>query len=524
MMASVQVVKGTVQGNVKFQLDTAATCNMLTRRDYTMMGEPKMAATKTPVTLYDDSTVMSDGWCSMTVTDNSNNKHHLNFLVMNTGQHSLLSLNTCLDLNLIKMNESVHRVSDEPLENIIMQYENVFHGIGCLPGEYDLEIDPSVTPVQVRPRKIALSMKEDVKAKLDVLETQGVIEKVDSPTPWIITSNQSGTVRLCLDPQNLNQALRRNHFQMPDIDDVLPQLAEAKVFSLCDAKDGFLQVKLSEKSSHLTTFWTPYGRYKWKRMPFGISTAPEEFQRRLSTSLEGLKGVSVVADDILIYGKYRAEHDKNLRKFLKRASECELKLNKKMCRFHMTELPYIEHVLTSEGVKPDPKKVSAIKYMEAPRNSEDVRCFLGHVNYMAKFMPNLSAESEPLRRLLNLPDNEFCCGVDQRNAYETLKRMLTSDKLLQYYDSRQPVVIQTDASTAGLGAVLMQDDKPVAYASRSLTNSESNYAPIELECLAIVFAMNKFDQYVFGLPNVTIHCDHRPLEAIMRKSLLAAPK
>ena len=476
MMATVHVVNGTVQGKVKFQLDTAATCNMLTRRDYTKMGKPKLTDTKTPVTLYDDSTVMPDGWCTMTVKDNANNTHHLNFLVMNTGQHSLLSLNTCLDLSLIQMNESVHLVSDEPIENILMQYENVFHGIGCLPGEYDIEIDPSVTPVQVRPRKIALSMKEDVKAKLDVLETQGVIEKVDIPTPWIShlqpVRKSNGTVRLCLDPQNLNQALRRNHFQMPDIDDVLPQLAEAKVFSLCDAKDGFLQVKLSEKSSHLTTFWTPYGRYKWKRMPFGISIAPEEFQRRLSTALEGLEGVSVVADDILIYGKDRAQHDENLRKFLKRASKCELKLNKKKCRFHMTELPYIGHVLTSEGVKPDPKKVSAIKDTEAPRNSEDVRRFLGHVNYMAKCLPNLSAESEPLRRLLNLPDDEFCWGVDQRNAYETLKQMLTSEKLLQYYDSRKPIVIQTDASTAGLGVVLMQEDKPVAYASRSLTKGK----------------------------------------------------
>ena len=150
MMATVHVVNGTVQGKVKFQLDTAATCNMLTRRDYTMMGEPKMTATKTLVTLYDDSTVMPDGWCTMTVNDNANNTHHLNFLVMNTEQHSMLSLNTCLDLSLITMNESVHLVSDEPLENILMQYENVFHGIGCLPGEYDIEIDPSVTPVQVR--------------------------------------------------------------------------------------------------------------------------------------------------------------------------------------------------------------------------------------------------------------------------------------------------------------------------------------------------------------------------------------
>ena len=164
-----------------------------------------MSATKKPVTLYDDSTVMSDGWCTMTVTDNSNNKHHLNFLVMNTGQHSLLSLNTCLDLNIIKMNDSVDLVSEEPIENILMQKQNVFHDIGCLPGEYDLEIDPSLTPVQVRPRKITLSMKEDVKAKLDVLEAQGVTEKVDIPTPWIShlqpVRKSNGSVRICLDPK-----------------------------------------------------------------------------------------------------------------------------------------------------------------------------------------------------------------------------------------------------------------------------------------------------------------------------------
>ena len=135
----------------------------------------------------------------MTVTDNSNNKHHLNFLVMNTGQHSLLSLNTCLDLSLIKMNESVHLVSEEPLENILMQYDNVFHGIGCLSGEYDLDIDPSVTPVQVRPRKIALSIKEDVKAKLGVLGTQGVIRRLTVPHRGLVTSSRSGNLTGQLD-------------------------------------------------------------------------------------------------------------------------------------------------------------------------------------------------------------------------------------------------------------------------------------------------------------------------------------
>ena len=286
-------------------------------------------------------------------------------------------------------------VAGEPLENILAEYDSVFKGIGCLPGEYDLAIDASIIPAQERPRKIPLFTKEEVKTKLATLTKQCIIEQVESPTPWIShlqpVRKSNGTVRLCLDPQNLNQTLKRNHYQTPDIDDVLPQLAEVKMFNLCDATDGFLQVKLSDKSSHLTTFWTPYGRYKWKRMPFGISTAPEEFQRRISCALKGLKGVPFVADDILIYGKDQAEHNDNLRKFPKRARECGLKLNKKKCRFHMTELPYIGHILTLEDVKPDPKKVCAIINMEASRNSEEVRRFLGHVNNMAKFMPNLSA-------------------------------------------------------------------------------------------------------------------------------------
>ena len=263
---------------------------MLTRRDFAKMGKPRLTESTQAITMYDDCKVIPHGWCTMTVTDNRNCKHTLNLLDMETKQHSLLSPKACVDLNLITVNDLVHMVADEPLENILAEYDSVFKGIGCLPGEYDLAIDESITPVQVRPRKIDLSTKEEVKTKLDTLTKQYITEHVESPTPWIShlqpVRKSNGTVRLCLDPQNLNQALKRNHYHMPDIDDVLPQLAEGKMFSLRDTKDGFLQVKLSDKSSHLTTFWTPYVRYKWKRMPFGISTAPEEFQRRLSECLE----------------------------------------------------------------------------------------------------------------------------------------------------------------------------------------------------------------------------------------------
>ena len=232
---------------------------MLTRRDFVKMGKPRLTESTQAITMYDDSKVIPDGWCTMTVTDNMNCKHTLNFLVMESKQHSLLSLKACVDLNLT-VNDSVHMVAGEPLENILAEYDSVFKGIGCLPGEYDLAIDESVTPVQVRPRKIALSMKEEVKTKLATLTKQCIIEQVESPTPWINhlqpVRKSNETFRLRLAPQNLNQALKRNHHQTPDIDDLLPQLAEAKMFSLCDAQDGFLQLKLSDKSSHLTTFWT----------------------------------------------------------------------------------------------------------------------------------------------------------------------------------------------------------------------------------------------------------------------------
>ena len=184
---------------------------MLTCRDFAKMGKPRLTESTQAITMYGDALIIPDGWCTMTVTDNMNCKHTLNFLVMETKQHSLLSLKACVGLNLITVNDSVHMVADEPLENILAEYDSVFKGIGCLPGEYDLEIDESITPVQVRSRKIPLSMKEEVKTKLDTLTKQCIIEQVESPTPWIShlqpVRKSNGTVRLCLDPCTQKKSL-----------------------------------------------------------------------------------------------------------------------------------------------------------------------------------------------------------------------------------------------------------------------------------------------------------------------------
>ena len=238
----------------------------------------------------------------------------------------------------------------------------------------------------------------------------------------------------------------------------------------------------------------------------------------------------VMADDILIYGKGKTreeavrDHNEKLEKLLTRARRVNLKLNRDKCKFLLEELAYIGHRITTKGVKPDPAKVAAITAMKSPKNGEEVRRFLGHINYLSKFIPNCSAECEPLRRLSGVKDSEFVWHEDQDRAFKTIKDFITSTETLKYFNVNQPVVVQTDASTDGLGAVLMQDGQPVCYGSRSLTEPEKNHAPIELELLAIVYGMQKFDQYVFGNPAVTVHTDHRPLETIFKKPLNKAPK
>ena len=529
-------VKG-VTTELECQLDTAASCNVMAYQDYIKLGKPSMEKSKSLLTMYDGRDRKSLGSCRLEMVDKEGQVQTLRFEVLETKQKTLLSLDTCLSLNLISYErESVCVVDSQEYvtqEQLLKNYPDVFDGIGTLPGEYHIELDKSVPAVQNRPRKIPLAMKPAVEKKLQELEEKGVIAQVDEPTEWISNTTavwkaEKGQVRICLDPRDLNKAIKRNHYRMPTLDDVLPQLKQAKVFSLLDAKDGFLQVKLSQESSYYTTFWGPKARYRWLRMPFGISSAPEEFQRRLEAALHGLEGVTTVADDVLVFGQgsneeeSRRNHDECLLKLMERAREKNLKFNSNKLRLHLKDLPYIGHRLTTEGVKPDPDKVTAFKEMPAPTTPQEVRRFLGMANYLSKFLPKLSQISEPLRKLTE-KEAEFQWNREEREAFAKIKELMCSDTVLAYFDDSKPITIQCDASGEGLGATLLQEGRPVASVSRSLTKSERNYAAMELECLAVVFACKRFDQYVYGR-RVTVETDHRVLEIISKRSLLAAPK
>ena len=328
-------------------------------------------------------------------------------------------------------------------------------------------------------------------------------------------------MRICMDPQDLNQAIKREHYPLLTVEEVVSRMPKAKYFSELDANQGFWQIKLDEESSKLCTFNTPIGRYRFLRLPFGISSASEVFQRSVAQMIEGLEGVVNIIDDLLVWGDTIEEHDQRLIKVLERAREYNLKLNRNKCKIRTTEIKYIGHVLSTDGLKADDEKVRAVVQLPPPQDKQELMRFMGMIQYLAKFIPNLSEVSAPLRKLLE-NDTAWHWEEEQKQSYEQLKKLVTNAPTLKFYDVKAPVTLSVDASSEGIGAVILQDGRPVAYGSRALTDCQRRYAQIEKELLAIVYGCEKFHQYLYGR-DIKVESDHKPLESIFKKPLHQAP-
>ena len=353
-----------------------------------------------------------------------------------------------------------------------------------------------------------------VQSELHRMEKKGVISQVKEPTDWcagmVVVPKAGGKVRICVDLTKLNQNVRRERLMLPSVEQTLAQLGGATVFSKLDANSGFWQVELTKTSSLLTTFITPFGRYRFNRLPFGITSAPEHFQRRMSEVLQGLDGVVCLIDDILIYGKTQAEHDKRLTAVLLKIAEAGITLNEEKCEFSQSQVKFLGQIVDSNGIHPDPGKVTAIKQMNAPTNITELSRFLGMVNQLAKFTPQLSEATKPLRELLS-SKNQWLWSDNQTQAFETVRNMVSSDSILALFDPHRSTRVSADASSYGLGAVLTQQQpsgewKPISYISRALTTTEQRYAQIEKEALAVTWACERLRDFLTGL-QFHIHTD-----------------
>ncbi|XP_048255270.1 uncharacterized protein K02A2.6-like [Haliotis rufescens] len=521
---------------VPLKLDSGSDMNLISLSQWNKLKyQPPSEPPKMSLKAYGGIDIPVEGQAELTVTYKGK-PYKTVFMVTPDNNRCILGVEDCERLNLVRRvyeinvdEKNLNSQNSTKPEDILSEYQDVFTGLGCLPGEHTIKVDKGVTPVIEACRKVPFALHDQLKEELNRMKSLGVITEVTEPTEWVssmvIVHKKQGKLRICLDPRNLNLAVQIEHYKLPTREEVMSQFAGAKVFSKLDASSGFWQMKLDHASSMLTAFNTPFGRYCYLRLPFGISSAPEVYHRTIHQLFEHIRGVDTSMDDMIIFGKDTREHNERLKAVLQQCRDSGLKLNREKCEVGITELTFLGDRISVDGLKPDPNKVKAIMDLQKPTEKKELQRFLGMVNYLGRYIQDLSTKSAPLRQLLE-KDSHWSWSHEQDKSWEELRNLISQRPVLQFYDTKKPIKVSTDASKHGLGAILLQQHEdawmPVAYASRAMTTAETHYAQIEKEALAMCFGAERFHQYVYGRKFLA-ETDHKPLIPIFKKALNDCP-
>ena len=411
------------------------------------------------------------------------------------------------------------------VEKAIEKYETVFKTDGPLktmkggPMKIHLRKE-NVKPTHIyNPRKTPYAFQGAAKKKLDEDEALGVIEKVEDVSTWCsamsFVPKPNGKIRSVIDLTGLNQYVQRPTHPFPCPKDIVATIpADTKVFAVFDATHGYWQLELDEESKPLTTFITEFGRYRYCRAPMGLASSGDEFCARSDKALAGIEGVKKIVDDILIYGRNYEELLQRICKVFQKCQEWGITLSKEKLQLG-NNVKFAGYVITDEGTKPDPEKVEAIEKFTVPKNLTDLRSFMGLTNHFADFAPDLKHAMAPMKGLLS-KKNAFLWTKEQDESMEKVRKILTdpNGNVLKHYDPTKPVQLLTDASRIGLGYVILQENRIITCGSRFLSPAENNYAVIELEMLAIQWAVLRSRLYLAG-KHFEIHTDHKPLLGVV---------
>lgn len=364
-------------------------------------------------------------------------------------------------------------------------------------------------------------MKE-LKVQLDELLEKGYIRPSSSPwgAPVLFVKKKDGSLRLCIDYRELNSVTIKNKYPLPRIDDLFDQLKGAGIFSKIDLRSGYHQLRIEENDIARTVFRTRYGHYEFTVMPFGLTNAPEVFMDLMHRTFRMFldKFVVVFIDDFLVYSKNSEAHEEHLRQVLSKLREHQLYAKLSKCEFWLEEVAFLGHVISKEGVSVDPAKMRAITEWPTPKSVSDIRSFLGLAGYYRRFVMDFSTISRPMTNLMK-KECKFIWSSECEEAFQNLKNRLTSAPVLALPDEGQQYEVYSDASKYGLGCVLMQNRKVIAYASRQLKPYEVNYPTHDLELAAIVFALKIWRHYLYGV-TCKIYTDHKSLKYIFTQKEL----
>ena len=327
-----------------------------------------------------------------------------------------------------------------------------------------LHIYKDDTPVVQPHRWVPFHPRKKLEAELDALEAADIIEKVEGPTPWVSPINVAPKaknpekIRLCVDMRLRNMAIKRERHVTPTLDDIVSELNGSTIFSKLDLNKGYHQLELLPESRYITTFATHVGLRRYKRLNFGISSAAEVFQEAIRGVIQGVRGTLNISDDIIVRGKGRQQHDETLRPVLNQLKKNNLTLNKTKCEFHKDTLEFFGNIFSSRGMCPDPRKVTAIKNASPPTNLSELRSLLGMASYCVQYIPDFSTVTHPLRELTE-KNVKWMWGRDQEKAVTELKKCLTDETVLNYFDPTKETEVIVDASPVGLSAITTQKEQ-----------------------------------------------------------------
>jgi len=422
---------------------------------------------------------------------------------------------------------TVYHVSSGSVEDIrvVKEFPDVFpEDLPGMPPEREIEfvIDllPGTAPISKRPYRMAVNELEELKKQLRELQSKGYIRPSSSPwgAPVIFVEKKDGTQRMCVDYRSLNEVTIKNKYPLPRIEDLFDQLKGVCVFSKIDLRSGYHQLRIKPSDIPKTAFTTRYGLYEYTVMSFGLTNAPAYFMYLMNkVFMEYLdKFVVVFIDDILIYSKTEEEHEEHLRLVLQKLREHQLYAKLSKCDFWLKEVSFLGHVISNGGVAVSPKNVADVLKWSPPQTVGEIRSFLGMAGYYRRFIEGFSSIAKPMTALLE-KGKPFKWNEQCQASFEELKKRLTTAPILTLPDVTKSFSIYCDASKQGLGCVLMQEGKVIAYASRQLKKHEVNYPTHDLELAAVVHSLKIWRHYILG-HKCDIYTDHKSLKYIFTQN------
>ncbi|GJV64745.1 putative reverse transcriptase domain-containing protein [Tanacetum coccineum] len=385
------------------------------------------------------------------------------------------------------------------------------------PVEFQIDLIPGAAPVARAPYRLAPSEMKELSEQLQELSDKGFIRPSSSPwgAPVLFVKKKDGSFRMCIDYRELNKLTVKNRYPLPRIDDLFDQLQGSSIYSKIDLRSGYHQLRVREQDIPKTAFRTRYGHYEFQVMPFGLTNAPAVFMDLMNRVCKPYldKFVIVFIDDILIYSKDKKEHEEHLKAILELLKKEKLYAKFSKCEFWIPKVQFLGHVIDSRGIHVDPAKIESIKDWASPKTPTEIRQFLGLAGYYRRFIEGFSKIAKSMTKLTQ-KGIKFDWGEKEENAFQLIKQKLCSAPILALPEGSEDFVVYCDALHKGLGVVLMQREKVIAYASQQLKIHEKNYTTHDLELRSVVFALNIWRHYLYG-SKYTMFTDHKSLQHIL---------